>query len=91
MFAANWELGIDYRQFLHNLPSAVPLSNLWLGIGKGMMFGILIALIACHYGLRIKPSTESLGAGTTDSVVTAITVVILVDAAIAVMFSSVGY
>jgi phospholipid/cholesterol/gamma-HCH transport system permease protein len=41
--------------------------------------------------LRIKPNTESLGAGTTDSVVASITVVILVDATIAVMFSSVGF
>jgi phospholipid/cholesterol/gamma-HCH transport system permease protein len=91
MLAANWELGISYRQFLHGLPAAVPVSNLWLGVGKGMLFGILIALIACHYGLRIKPNTESLATGTTDSVVTAITVVILVDAAIAVLFSSVGF
>jgi phospholipid/cholesterol/gamma-HCH transport system permease protein len=91
MLAANWQLGIDHRQFLHNLPSAVPISNLWLGIGKGMLFGILIASIACHYGLRIEPDTESLGAGTTDSVVASITLVILADAAIAVMFSSVGF
>jgi phospholipid/cholesterol/gamma-HCH transport system permease protein len=91
MLAANWQLGIDYQQFLHDLPSVVPISNLWLGIGKGVLFGILIALIACHYGLRINPNTESLGTGTTDSVVASITVVILVDAAIAVMFSSMGF
>jgi phospholipid/cholesterol/gamma-HCH transport system permease protein len=91
MLAASRELGINYRQFLHNLPSAVPISDLWLGVGKGMLFGALIASIACHYGLRIKPNTESLGTGTTNSVVTSITVVILVDATIAVMFSSVGF
>lgn len=91
MLAANWQLGIDPQLFLHNLPSVVPISNLWLGVGKGMLFGILIASIACHYGLRIKPNTESLGTGTTDSVVASITVVILVDATIAVMFSSVGF
>ena len=28
-----------------------------------MVFGLLIALIGCHYGLRVKPNTESLGAG----------------------------
>lgn len=91
MLAANWQLGISYRQFLHNLPDAVPVANLWLGLGKGSVFGIFIALIACHYGLRVKPNTESLGAGTTDSVVTAITVVIIVDAIFAVIFSDVGF
>lgn len=90
MVAAGWELGLDYRQFLARLPDAVPLANLWLGITKGAIFGSLIALIACHYGLRVKPNTESLGAGTTNSVVTAITAVIIVDAIVAVLFPDLG-
>jgi phospholipid/cholesterol/gamma-HCH transport system permease protein len=40
--------------------------------------------------LRIKSDTESLGIGTTNSVVTAITVVIIIDAIFAVIFSDVG-
>jgi len=90
MIAAQWELGIPYSLFLQRLPEAVPIANLWLGLGKSVVFGLLIALIACHFGLRIEPNTESLGSGTTDSVVTAITMVIIVDAAFAVMFSDVG-
>ena len=88
--SAQIELGIDYRHFISALPEAVPIANLWLGLGKGVVFGILIALVACHFGLRIKPNTESLGIGTTNSVVTAITVVILVDAVFAIMFSDIG-
>lgn len=90
MVAADIQLGLGYRFFLSSLPDAVPLANLWLGMGKGIVFGLLIALVACHYGLRIEANTESLGQGTTSSVVTAITVVIVVDAVFAVMFSSVG-
>lgn len=55
-----------------------------------MLFGGLIALLACHFGLRVKPNTESLGLGVTQSVVTAITLVIVVDAIFAVLFSNVG-
>ncbi len=91
MLSANLQLGIDFHQFLHGLPAAVPISNLWLGVGKGAVFGYLVALIACHYGLQIKPNTESLGASTTSSVVTAITIVIVVDAMFAVVFSNVGF
>jgi phospholipid/cholesterol/gamma-HCH transport system permease protein len=91
MVSASFQLGISYRQFLEGLPAAVPIANLWLGIGKGAVFGILIALIASHYGLRIKPNTESLGMNTTASVVAAITVVIIVDAIFAVIFSNVGF
>ena len=66
------------------------IGNLWLAMGKSVVFGLLIALIGCHYGLRVKPNTESLGQGTTASVVTSITVVILVDALFAVVFKNVG-
>ena len=90
MVAAQAELGLGMRYFLSALPEAVPVANLWLGLAKGVVFGILIALLACHYGLRIEPNTESLGAGTTRSVVAAITIVIIVDAIFAVMFSNVG-
>ncbi|MBM3357736.1 MAG: ABC transporter permease [Betaproteobacteria bacterium] len=90
MIAANIELDISYHFFLSRLPDVVPISNLWLGLGKSVVFGILIALIACHFGLRIEPNTESLGAGTTESVVSAITMVIIVDAIFAVMFSHIG-
>ena len=90
MIAAQWELGIPYSLFLQRLPESVPIANLWLGLGKSIAFGMAIALIACHFGLRIEPNTESLGTGTTDSVVTAITMVIIVDAAFAVIFSDVG-
>lgn len=90
MVAAEAKLGLDYRFFLSGLPDAVPIAHLWLGLGKGIVFGVLIALVACHFGLRIEANTESLGQGTTSSVVTAITVVIIVDAVFAVMFSDVG-
>ena len=90
MVSAQLQLGLDYRHFITSLPGAVPTANLWLGLGKGVVFGILIALIACHFGLRIKPNTESLGLGTTNSVVSAITIVIVVDAVFAIMFSDIG-
>ena len=90
MVAADAELGIGYSYFLSSLPEAVPIANLWLGLGKGVVFGLLIALIACHFGLRIEPNTESLGIGTTTSVVTSITVVIIVDAVFAIAFKDIG-
>ena len=90
MVSAQAELGIGYTYFLSSLPDAVPIANLWLGLGKGAVFGFLIALVACHFGLRIEPNTESLGIGTTNSVVTSITVVIIVDAIFAIMFKDIG-
>ena len=90
MLAAQVQLGVSAQWFLTSLPDAISLTNYWIGILKGVTFGILIALIACHFGLRIQPNTESLGRGTTTSVVTSITGVILLDALYAIIFSSVG-
>ena len=90
MLAADVALGINPGYFVSNLPRAVQVSNLWLAVGKSAVFGVLIALVGSHYGLRVKPNTESLGALTTASVVTSITVVILVDALFAVLFKNIG-
>ncbi len=90
MLAARAELGMDPVQFLRALPAAVPAANLALGLSKAVGFGALVALVACHCGLRVKPDTESLAAGTTTSVVSSITAVIMLDAVVAVMFSDVG-
>ena len=90
MVAANLEMGLDYGFFIQALPRAVPVANIWIGVGKGFFFGLLIALIACHFGLKVRPNTESLSARTTSAVVTAITVVIIVDALFAVLTRNIG-
>lgn len=90
MLAADLVMGVTPSFFINALPEAVQVSNLTLATAKSVVFGVLIALIGCHFGLRVKPNTESLGQGTTASVVTSITVVILVDALFAVLFKSIG-
>ncbi len=90
MLAAHFALGLQFMWFLQELPNAVGLTNYWIGLVKGVTFGAWIALIACHFGLRIEPNTESLGKGTTASVVTAITGVILIDAIYAIIFNEMG-
>ncbi len=90
MLAADISLGITPTFFMNALPQAVSPGNLGLASAKSVVFGVLIALIGCHFGLRVKPNTQSLGEGTTASVVTSITVVILVDALFAVLFKDVG-
>ncbi|MDZ7938920.1 MAG: ABC transporter permease [Rhodoferax sp.] len=90
ILAADLAMGLSPGYFFSALPKTVDIANLWLAVAKSAAFGVLIALIACHYGLRVKPNTQSLGQGTTASVVTSITAVILVDALFAVLFKGVG-
>jgi phospholipid/cholesterol/gamma-HCH transport system permease protein len=90
MLGARLQLGITWQTFLHRLPQVVSLTSLWFGVCKGAVFGALIALIACYFGLRIRPDTEGLASGTTQSVVTALTLVLLADALLAVLYAHVG-
>jgi phospholipid/cholesterol/gamma-HCH transport system permease protein len=90
MLGARLQLGIAFRDFLHGMVQLVPLSDVWFGLGKGALFGLLIALISCHFGFDSRPDTESLSAGTTRAVVAALTVVLMVDAVLAIAFSHLG-
>lgn len=90
MLAAELQLHLDYRYFIDTLPKVVMTANLWIGLVKGIVFGVTIGVVACHFGLRIKPNTESLSINTTASVVTAISAVIAFDALIAVLTRTIG-
>ena len=83
------DLGLEY--FLAAMPDRVPIANLWIGVGKGLVFGAAVGLTAAYFGLRIKPNTRDLGAQTTRAVVVAITLVILIDAVFAVLLQEVGF
>lgn len=90
MVPAKMELDIGYMQFILGIKDMMPVVNLTIGIAKSIVFGALIALVACHHGLQVKPNTESLGQQTTTSVVMAITLVLLADAIFAIALRNVG-
>lgn len=90
MLAADVAMDISPAYFVQALPAAVKVGNLGLAMAKSVVFGAFIALIGCHWGLRVKPNTQSLGEGTTASVVSSITMVIVVDALFAVAFKNIG-
>jgi phospholipid/cholesterol/gamma-HCH transport system permease protein len=90
MLVSKYTLGILPGAFLQALPDAVDVDNFWIGIGKSSVFGFAVAFIACHYGLRVLPNTDSLALGVTRSVVAAITAVIILDAIFAILLKDVG-
>ncbi len=90
MFTAHLILGIGVKDFILSLPNSVPVVNPLLGLGKGIVFGGVIGVIASYFGLRIQPNTQSLAKETTNSVVASITMVIFVDALFAIAFRNTG-
>jgi phospholipid/cholesterol/gamma-HCH transport system permease protein len=90
MLVSQFTLGITPGAFLQALPEAVEVVNFWIGIWKSSAFGFAVAFVACHYGLRVLPNTDSLALGVTRSVVASITIVIILDAIFAVALRNVG-
>ncbi len=89
--AANVQLNMSMLYFLQSLPAAVHPDNIWIASLKSVSFGAVIALIACHFGLRALPNTESVSRAITSAVVSSITLVILMDAVYAILFRNVGF
>lgn len=67
---------------------AVTISTFWVGMSKAPLFAIIISLVGCFRGLQVKGSAESVGKMTTQSVVESIFLVIICDAFMSILFSS---
>ncbi len=80
-------LGITVPQFLRQLHTALGGWTFWIGVIKSPFFAAIIALVGCYEGLRVGRSAESVGRQTTLSVVEAIFLVIVSDAAFSILFS----
>jgi len=90
VIVAKLDLGISVGFFLGELPIMVPNFNFWLGVCKGILFGILIAWVSGYHGLKVQPNTDSLSRETTDAVVLTLTLVIVIDAVLAMVFADTG-
>ena len=55
------------------------LEDVWMGILKPFFLGFVIVTIGCHVGLRTSGGTQGVGRSTTNAVVAASVVVLIVD------------
>ena len=83
-------LDITFTQFTERLKDVVPIWSFWVGIIKAPIFGIVIALVGCREGLKVRGSADSVGRQTTRAVVVSIFLVIIIDAVFSIFFSAVG-
>jgi len=76
--------------YIARLHEAVSVTHFEVGILKAPFMALVIGIVACSEGLRVKGSAESLGKQTTTSVVKSIFLVIVLDGLFAVFFASIG-
>jgi phospholipid/cholesterol/gamma-HCH transport system permease protein len=84
-------LDIPFYTFLSRIQEVVPVHDLWVGLIKGPVFGLIVALAGCYQGMQVEGNAEEVGIRTTKAVVQGIFMVIVLDAFFAVFFTEVGW
>ncbi len=90
-FISTLTLDIPFFTFLSRIQEVVPIHDLWVGLLKGPVFGLIVALAGCYQGMKVEGNSEEVGLRTTIAVVQAIFAVIVLDAFFAVFFTEIGW
>ena len=84
-------LGIQPVTYIQRIREVVPDTDVYIGLIKAFVFGLIISASGCYQGLQVEGNAEQVGLRTTASVVQAIFLVIVLDAFFAVFFTSIGW
>ncbi len=79
-------LHIPVQQFITRMHDALAPTTFWSGLVKAPVFALIIAVVGTYRGLQVRNSSRELGRLTTEAVVQSIFLVILADAAFAILF-----
>lgn len=85
MLIASGQLNVSFAEFLARFEEAVAVRHLLIGLAKAPFFAMIIALVGCYQGFRIRGGVDDVGRHTTISVVQSIFLVIVFDAICSVL------
>lgn len=83
-------LNLTMTAFLNQLSMAIDLWDVFSGVLKAFVFGILVAGVGCYRGLETRGGALSVGKSTTSSVVSGIFLIVAADSAFAILFHYLG-
>jgi ABC transport permease subunit len=83
--------GVPLEQYAYKALNAVTLSHVLVGLGKGTVYGLLVALAGCRQGLHAGRSAQAVGQAVTASVVQAIVWIVVAASALTVALQRLGW
>jgi phospholipid/cholesterol/gamma-HCH transport system permease protein len=83
-------LDLSFPQYFEQTRAGITLTDMWLGVGKSVIFGVLVALAGCLRGIQCGRSSSAVGDAATSAVVTAIVAIIVSDGLFAVITNVIG-
>ncbi len=90
MFVGVSTLHLGPLEYLRQTQAALRLTHVWIGLGKSLAFGAVVALTGCYYGIRCGRSAAAVGEAATRAVVVGIVLVVVVDALATVLLHAAG-
>jgi phospholipid/cholesterol/gamma-HCH transport system permease protein len=70
---------VDQGLFFFKITDRLVTRDISMGLEKALLFSVIIALISCQFGLRAGGGAKGVGRATTNSVITTLLVVLLLD------------
>ena len=83
-------MGYPFITYYNQVVASVSYIDLWGGLAKALVFGIIIAAIGTLRGLQTKTGASAVGESTTSAVVSGIILIILIDGVFSVVFYFLG-
>ena len=80
-------LDLSLTQYTNEAIAAVTVTSYATGIGKSVVFGVLVAMAGCLRGMQSGKSASSVGDAATSAVVTSIVLIVVADGLFAVIFN----
>jgi phospholipid/cholesterol/gamma-HCH transport system permease protein len=65
--------------FISQFVGAIDVWDVLTGVIKSVLFAVVIVVVGCHFGLRLRGGAEDVGRAATNAVVTSLFLIILVD------------
>lgn len=72
-------LRLDARQYWNNAWQSLVFQDVFMGLVKPVLFGFIIATVGCYYGMTARGGTQGVGRATTQAVVTASVLIVVVN------------
>jgi phospholipid/cholesterol/gamma-HCH transport system permease protein len=83
-------LDLNFVEYYNETVKAISLTNFWIGLFSGFVYGILVALSGCMRGMQCGRSASAVGDATTSAVVTGIVSIVVATAIITVICNILG-
>jgi len=72
-------LGLNANQYWSKAWQSLVFEDVFMGLTKPILFGFILSTVGCYYGLSTKGGTQGVGRATTQAVVAASVLILIVD------------